>query len=117
MVEEIGPSSRAHRAPATARLAQTCRDATASCELSKIRLVRCRNRCVLSGIVFMRVLGADDFRPITRRAQISYGGRPGHREDAIILDRELELKLFALMVGVRREGCDADILFSGPFHR
>src|SRR6202023_3763031 len=69
------------------------RDAKASYEPSKIRLVRCRDRCVLSGIVFMRVLGADDFRPITRGAQISYGGRPGHGEDAFILARELELKL------------------------
>src|ERR1700693_5448324 len=41
-------------------MTQTCRDTKASCELSKIRLVRSRNPAILSGIVFMRVLGADN---------------------------------------------------------
>src|SRR5262249_51126108 len=65
---------------------------------SKIRLVRRRNRSVFSGVVFMGVLGADNFRPFNRRRQISHGGRPGHCEDAFILDRELELKPLAPVV-------------------
>lgn len=95
-VVDAKASSRWRRrpdAPEPARLPQTCREAQASRERSKIRLVRCWDRCFLSGIVFMRVLGADNFRPAARGAQISYGGRPGHREDAFILDRELEPKL------------------------
>ena len=63
----------------------------------------------------MRVLGADDFRPFNRGAYISYGGRPGHCEDAFIFDRELELKPLAPVVGLGCPAWDADILFSGPF--
>src|SRR5258708_5946236 len=109
-----GPLTGAHlpriRAPAgrSARpsLTHTCRDTKAPCQLSEIRLVRARYLGVLSSIVFMRVFGADIFTsassaPIADRgAPISYGRRPGHREDAFILDRELKLQVLAPIVGV-----------------
>jgi hypothetical protein len=60
-----------------------------SCEFSKIWFVRFRDRSVLSGVVFMRILGADNFRPFNRCPQISDGGRPACREDAIIFDGEV----------------------------
>jgi hypothetical protein len=78
---------------------------------SEVRLVRSRNLRVLFGVVFMRVFGADRFGPFAQRAQwapISYGCRPGHREDAVILDRELELQPLALVIGV---GCKAWISY------
>jgi hypothetical protein len=61
-----------------------------------------RDRGVTFGVVYMRVFGADIFSaaPIVDRAPISYGRRPGRRENAFILDRELELQVFAPIVGV-----------------
>ena len=70
----------------------------------------------------MPVFGADMFRPIAQGAPPSYGRRPGHREDAFILDGELELQPLALVVGVdsysvgnRSFSRDADILLFAPF--
>src|SRR6516225_6424485 len=57
-------------------------------QYSEIRLLRSRDGRVLSGIVFMPVFSADIFRPFTQGASISYRRRPGHREGALILDRE-----------------------------
>src|SRR5580692_602721 len=76
---------------------------------SEIRLVRMRHRRSPSGNgQFPRVLGAGDLPPCFAAAPVGYGGRPGHREDAIILDRELELQQLA-PVGVvgRRAGIGA----------
>jgi hypothetical protein len=55
---------------------------------------------VLIVIVFMRVLGADSFRPFLGAAPIGYGRGPGHRKDARILDREVELQVLAPIVAV-----------------
>jgi hypothetical protein len=52
----------------------------------------------------MRIFDADKFRPFARRAPTRYGRRPGHREDAFILDRELELQSLVHIGGV---GCKA----------
>src|SRR5215468_628921 len=69
---------------------------------SEIRLVRTRDFGVLSGVVFMRVFGADNLLPLCyERAPIRFGRRPGHRENAFILDRKMKLKPLALVVGVR----------------
>jgi hypothetical protein len=49
----------------------------------------------------MWVFGADHFRPFGRQpAPISHGRRPGSREDADILNSDLELQSLALMVEV-----------------
>jgi len=53
---------------------------------SKIQIVRGRHRHVAAQ--FIRIFGADNFRPLTQRAPISYGSRPGHREGVFVLDRE-----------------------------
>ena len=67
---------------------------------SEIRLVRTRDFGVLSGVVFMRVFGADNLLPLCyQRAPIRFGRRPGHRENAFILDRKMKLKPPALVVG------------------
>jgi hypothetical protein len=70
------------------QMTHTCRDRGV---MLKIRLVRSRDCGVLSGIVFMPVLGAHLFVPIAGAAPISYGRGPRHREDAFILDREMKL--------------------------
>src|SRR5260370_23595718 len=70
---------------------------------SKFQLVRGRHGGVLSGVIFMRIVGADGLRPLAQRrkwALIDDARRPRHREDAYILDRELELQPLALIVGV-----------------
>jgi hypothetical protein len=58
---------------------------------SEIRVGRERNRAVLSGIIFMRVLGTHEFLLFVQSAPISDGRRPRPRENAVILDRELKL--------------------------
>jgi hypothetical protein len=58
---------------------------------SEIRLIRTRNRGVFPCIIFMRVFGTDKFLGFVQRAPISDSRRPGHRENAFILDRKLEL--------------------------
>src|SRR5215813_8414552 len=69
---------------------------------SEIRLVRTRDFGVLSGVVFMRVFGADNLLPLSyQRAPIRFGRRPRHRENAFILDRKMKLKPLAPIVGVR----------------
>jgi hypothetical protein len=52
------------------------------------------------------VIGADKFRPFAQRgdrALVDDGCRPRRREDAVILDRELELKPLSFVVGVGRK--------------
>src|SRR5438874_7157559 len=70
---------------------------------SKIGLARSRHCIVLSGEVTMRGFGAHHFRPVAQRPPISYSRRPGHREDAWIVDRELELQPLPLVVRVARK--------------
>ena len=48
----------------------------------------------------MRVFDTDLFREYGQAASIGYGRRPGHRENAVILDRELNLKPLASVVGI-----------------
>jgi hypothetical protein len=53
----------------------------------------------------MDVSSADNFRPFFRAAPInsapiSYGRRPRHREDAFILDSELELQVLAPVIAI-----------------
>jgi hypothetical protein len=65
---------------------------------SEIRFVRARHSGVLSGVVHTRVVGAYRFRPFAKHPPIRYDRRPRHREDAFILDGELELQTVALIV-------------------
>ena len=67
---------------------------------SKIRLIRRRYRGLLSREVAVWVFGADHFRPIAERALIDDPCRPWHREDAGVLNRELELQSLALIARV-----------------
>jgi hypothetical protein len=62
----------------------------------EIRIVRSRQGRLPGQ--FMRIFGADSFRPFARRrcTQIDDGRRPWRREGASILDRELELQVLAL---------------------
>src|SRR5258706_14547364 len=67
---------------------------------SKIWLLGTRDLGLLARIIFMRVLGADEFRPCSRRAPIGHARRPRPGEDAFILDREFELQRLALVARV-----------------
>src|SRR5262249_61426683 len=66
----------------------------------EVRSLRSRDIRVLIVIVFMPVFGADDFLPLARAAPISNGRGPGDREGALILDREVDLQIFAPVVAV-----------------
>src|SRR5258708_30179805 len=66
---------------------------------SEIRLVRCRDRGFLSREP-VGVFGANSFRPVGEAAPVSHGRGPRRREDAFVLDRELELQILAHMVRV-----------------
>jgi hypothetical protein len=58
---------------------------------SEIRFVRSGDGDIFFGIVFMRVFGTDIFRPVAEDAPIGFSSGPSCREDAFVLDRELEL--------------------------
>jgi len=60
-------------------------------QLSEVRLVCGRDRSVFFGTVFMRIFGADIFRPAAEYASVGFGRGPSGREDAFVLDREMEL--------------------------
>jgi hypothetical protein len=63
---------------------------------SKILSVRLRDEPFVCAVDFMRVFDTDLFRHYDNAAPISYGRRPGHGENAVILDPELKLKPLAL---------------------
>jgi hypothetical protein len=67
---------------------------------SKIRLLSGRQGGARSVEISVRVFGTHHFRPLAQRAPIAYGGRPGLREDAVILDGEVELQSLALVVRI-----------------
>jgi hypothetical protein len=62
---------------------------------SEILFVRPRDNPLVCEIDFILVFGTDLFRYHDNAAPISYGCRPGHGENAVILDRELKLKPLA----------------------
>src|SRR5271170_2637807 len=70
-------------------------------QFSEIRLVRRRHSGAPSMEVFIRVFGADHFRPLAL-APITHAGRPRLGENAVILDGELKLQSVALVVRVAR---------------
>src|ERR1700730_6638047 len=91
---------------------------------SEIRFVGSRHPGVLfgvvlvPGIVFLHIFRTDTFIPyFAQGTAISYGRRPGHREDAFILYGEFELQSFALVVGVDRISRDGGPFFLAPFLR
>ena len=52
-----------------------------------------RDRGVFSGVIFMRVFGANDLQPFRyQSAPIRHGCRPGRRESAGVLDGKVELE-------------------------
>src|ERR1700704_6129883 len=68
--------------------------------------------------VFTRIFSADKVRPFAQGGPISNGRRPGHREDAWILDGKLELQHLAAVVGVEVPATTrAPILFGIALHR
>src|SRR5438552_3067029 len=68
--------------------------ASGYCRL-EIRLVCARDGAFLEDVGCAPVLRADMLRPFAERATVCDGGRPGHREDAFIFHRELELQSLA----------------------
>ena len=58
---------------------------------SEVRLVSSRECGVFFGAVFMWVFSTDVLRPAAEYAPIRFGRRPSGGEDALVLDRELEL--------------------------
>jgi hypothetical protein len=58
---------------------------------SEIRLVSSRDCGVFFGAVFMWVFSTDILGPVAEYAPIGFGRGPNGCEDAIVLDRELEL--------------------------
>src|ERR1700674_94765 len=67
---------------------------------SEIRLVRTRDAFILIVMKSKRVFGAGNFRPFEAVAQINDACGPGRRECACILDREMDLQIFVLIVGI-----------------
>src|SRR5438477_3352624 len=67
---------------------------------SEIRLVRMRGLRILSVMESKPAFGADSFRKFAAVAQVNHGRGPGRRESAFILDRELDLQVLVLIVGV-----------------
>src|SRR5579864_5710970 len=71
---------------------------------SEIWLVRMRHGGVLSGVIFVTVVGTDEFRPLPEgrgRLLIDDARRPRRREDAFIFDGELQLETLAFVAGIR----------------
>src|ERR1700722_4055528 len=71
---------------------------------SEIRLVRPRDARIIAVMKSKRIFGAGDFRPFEVVAQIDHGCGPRRREGAGILDRELDLQVLVLVVGVDGSG-------------
>src|SRR5262245_28436362 len=83
---------------------------------SKIRLVCMREVRALIVVECKPVLGADPFRPFAAVAQIDHDRGPGRSEGACVLDREMDLQVFVLVVGVIRSG-GPPILLGTSLHR
>src|SRR5271163_1634742 len=86
---------------------------------SEIWLIRPWHVGVLSRVP-LNVFGANLFRPVVGAQSISHGRGPRHREDALILDGELELQVFAPMVRVPHPLSDVTLLcvpFEALFRR
>src|SRR5271168_957376 len=86
---------------------------------SEIRLIRPWHVGVLSRVP-LNVFGANLFRPVVGAQSISHGRGPRHREDALILDGELELQVFASVVRVPHPLSDVTLLcvpFEAVFRR
>ena len=65
-------------------------------------------------VIFSPVFGADELRPSVHGTPVRDGGRPGHLEDAVIIDRELEQQHLAPIAGVDVAG-DAVHIREGAF--
>jgi len=77
---------------------------------SEIGPLRGRDADVLIDVETKRVLGAGDFRPFAAVAQIDHVRGPWPRKRARVLDREIDLQILVLVVGVGRAS-GAPILF------
>src|SRR6516165_9756311 len=67
---------------------------------SEVRFVCPRNSAVPSDVGGTQVLRADPFWPEGQATPISRDGRPGHRENAFVLDCEMKLESLALIIGI-----------------
>src|SRR5579864_6649836 len=67
---------------------------------SEIRFVRGRHGGVLSGVIFVAIFRADELRPRADIGAVGDGRGPGHREDAVVFYREMELQQFAAVIGI-----------------
>src|SRR5205809_6048424 len=76
--------------------ATTCRLRSSS---SEVRLVRARSIGVaVVVIILMKVVGTDGFRRNIRPRHIGQGRGPRRREDALVLDRQMQLQELAPVV-------------------
>src|SRR6516225_2840751 len=81
---------------------------------SKVRLLGARNVGVaVVVIILMAVFSTDDFRQNIRSRHIGQGRGPRRREDALVLDREVQLKELAPVLAVDIAGRQP-ILFYVP---
>src|SRR5207302_5532472 len=83
---------------------------------SEIRLIRMRGLRILSVMESKPAFGADSFRKFAAVAQINHGRGPGRRESAFILDRELDLQVLVLVIGIIRSA-GPSVLFCTALHR
>src|ERR1700691_6558891 len=89
-------------------------------QLSEIRFVRVWGRGALSRVP-LEVFGADKFLAFVEGAPKRYGRRPGGRENAFILNRDLDLQPLALVAWIDRRSIIrksvVGILFCIPCYR
>lgn len=91
--------------------------------VSEIRLVGTRHpgvrfEVVLVARIVFHIFRTDTFFPFfSQSTPISYGCRPRHREDAVILHGEFELQAVALVVAIDRISGDVGPFFLAPFLR
>src|SRR5882757_2134082 len=97
------------------RIAENVNQCLCALPPSKIRLVRMRKVCTLIVMKCKPAFGAHHFRPFITVAQIDHDRGPGRGEGAFVLDREMDLQVLVLIVGVIRSG-GPPILLGAALH-
>jgi hypothetical protein len=89
--EFLGVFSRKAGSGGNDRAARLAARSTLVLQLSEIRLVTSRDCGVFFGAVFMWVFSTDILGPLAEYAPVGFGRGPNGCEDALVLDREVEL--------------------------
>ena len=82
---------------------------------SEVRLVCPRNSAVPCNVDSTQILGADPFWPEGQATPISNHGRPGHCENAFVLDCKMELEPLALIIGINDQARKTSVLPQTPY--